>query len=34
MIRGELQRTEGRPERLLLYVDQWEELVRPGAGLR
>ena len=26
MIRGELQRTEGRPERLLLYVDQWEEL--------
>jgi hypothetical protein len=26
MIRGELDRSEGRPDRLLLYVDQWEEL--------
>ena len=34
MIRGELQRTEGQPERLLLYVDQWEELYAqaPDAG--
>ena len=34
MILGELQRTEGRPERLLLYVDQWEELYAqaPGSG--
>src|SRR5215472_16996191 len=26
MIRRELDRSEGKPDRLLLYVDQWEEL--------
>jgi uncharacterized protein len=26
MIRDELDRAQGRPDRLLLYVDQWEEL--------
>ena len=26
MIREELDRAEGRPDRLLLYIDQWEEL--------
>jgi hypothetical protein len=26
MIRGELDRAEGKPDRLLLYIDQWEEL--------
>jgi hypothetical protein len=26
MIRRELGRAEGRPDRLLLYIDQWEEL--------
>ena len=26
MIRQELDQTEGKPDRLLLYVDQWEEL--------
>jgi hypothetical protein len=26
MIREELDRSEGRPDRLLLYMDQWEEL--------
>ncbi len=26
MIREELDRSEGKPDRLLLYVDQWEEL--------
>jgi WD40 repeat protein len=26
MIREELDRTEGKPDRLLLYIDQWEEL--------
>jgi len=26
MIRGELDRADGRPDRLLLYIDQWEEL--------
>jgi energy-coupling factor transporter ATP-binding protein EcfA2 len=26
MIRGELDRGEGQPDRLLLYIDQWEEL--------
>jgi hypothetical protein len=26
MIREELNRSEGKPDRLLLYVDQWEEL--------
>jgi formylglycine-generating enzyme required for sulfatase activity len=26
MIRQELDRTEGKPDRLLLYIDQWEEL--------
>jgi energy-coupling factor transporter ATP-binding protein EcfA2 len=34
MIRQELDRAEGRPDRLLLYIDQWEELyaqVPPGS---
>src|SRR5215471_3909115 len=26
MIRQELDRSEGKPDRLLLYIDQWEEL--------
>ena len=26
MIRGDLDRAEGKPDRLLLYIDQWEEL--------
>ncbi len=26
MIREELDRAEGKPDRLLLYIDQWEEL--------
>jgi WD40 repeat protein len=26
MIRRELERSEGKPDRLLLYIDQWEEL--------
>jgi hypothetical protein len=26
MIRQELEQTEGKPDRLLLYIDQWEEL--------
>ena len=26
MIREELERAEGKPDRLLLYIDQWEEL--------
>jgi hypothetical protein len=26
MIRDELDRAEGKPDRLLLYIDQWEEL--------
>ncbi len=26
MIRDELDRAQGRPDRLLLYIDQWEEL--------
>ena len=26
MIQGELDQAEGRPDRLLLYIDQWEEL--------
>jgi hypothetical protein len=26
MIRRQLDRTEGKPDRLLLYIDQWEEL--------
>ena len=26
MIRKELDRSEGKPDRLLLYIDQWEEL--------
>jgi energy-coupling factor transporter ATP-binding protein EcfA2 len=26
MIRGELDRAEGKPDRLLLHIDQWEEL--------
>jgi WD40 repeat protein/energy-coupling factor transporter ATP-binding protein EcfA2 len=30
MIREELKRSEGEPDRLLLYVDQWEELYAQG----
>ena len=30
MIREELDRAEGKPDRLLLYVDQWEELYAQG----
>jgi hypothetical protein len=26
MIRGQLDQAEGKPDRLLLYIDQWEEL--------
>ena len=26
IIRGELDRADGKPDRLLLYIDQWEEL--------
>jgi hypothetical protein len=26
MIRGQLDQTEGKPDHLLLYIDQWEEL--------
>jgi hypothetical protein len=34
MIRRQLDRTEGKPDRLLLYVDQWEELYAqaPSSG--
>ena len=30
MIRQELERAEGKPDRLLLYIDQWEELYAQG----
>jgi energy-coupling factor transporter ATP-binding protein EcfA2 len=30
MIREQLDRAEGKPDRLLLYVDQWEELYAQG----
>ena len=30
MIREELDRAEGKPDRLLLYIDQWEELYTQG----
>jgi WD40 repeat protein/TPR repeat protein len=36
MIRHELDQTEGKPDRLLLYIDQWEELYAqapPTSGL-
>jgi energy-coupling factor transporter ATP-binding protein EcfA2 len=32
MIRDELSRAQGKPDRLLLYVDQWEELYAQGLG--
>src|SRR5262249_30253827 len=32
MIREYLDRTEGKPDRLLLYIDQWEELYAQGAA--
>jgi WD40 repeat protein len=32
MIREELDRAEGKPDRLLLYIDQWEELYAQGAS--
>jgi hypothetical protein len=32
MIQGLLDRAEGKPDRLLLYVDQWEELYAQGAS--
>jgi TPR repeat protein/energy-coupling factor transporter ATP-binding protein EcfA2 len=32
MIRAELDRTEGKPDRLLLYIDQWEELYAQGSS--
>jgi hypothetical protein len=32
MIRRQLDRTEGKPDRLLLYVDQWEELYAQAAS--
>ena len=31
MIREELDRAEGKPDRLLLYIDQWEELYTQGS---
>jgi formylglycine-generating enzyme required for sulfatase activity len=34
MIRAELDGAEGKPGRLLLYVDQWEELYAQGASSR
>jgi TPR repeat protein/energy-coupling factor transporter ATP-binding protein EcfA2 len=32
MVRGELDRAEGKPDRLLLYIDQWEELYAQGSS--
>ena len=32
MIREELDRAEGKPDRLLLYIDQWEELYAQGSS--
>src|SRR5262245_28310014 len=33
MIREELDQAEGKPDRLLLYIDQWEELyTQPGSS--
>jgi energy-coupling factor transporter ATP-binding protein EcfA2 len=32
MIRQELDRAEGKPDRLLLYIDQWEELYAQGTS--
>jgi energy-coupling factor transporter ATP-binding protein EcfA2 len=34
MIRGELDRAEGKPDRLLLYIDQWEELYAQASSGR
>jgi TIR domain/WD domain, G-beta repeat len=33
MIREELDKSEGKPDRLLLYIDQWEELYAQASSL-
>jgi hypothetical protein len=32
MVRQKLDQAEGKPDRLLLYIDQWEELYAQGSS--